>query len=116
MTYVPRHDLLQWTFLAAATYLFVTYRFARGADRSRLVSALLAQGMLLFAALAVFLAYHVHHAAGPQPEVLFWDSYVRVTPFHEQLAVPGFVGLVLAPLILLVALRAERAAVRPQLF
>ena len=98
-----------------ATYLFVTYRFARGADRERLVRAILVEGAVLFSALAAFLPYHVHHAGGPQPEVFWWDTPVPVTPFHEQLAIPGFVGLVLAPLILLVALRAQRAAVRPQL-
>jgi hypothetical protein len=106
--YTPSHHLREWTFFAAATYLFITYRFARVAERPRLVRAILAQGVVLATSLAVFVGYHIHHVQPPRDE---WGFLVM--PYHEQLAIPAFLALVLAPLIVLLALRMERADVRP---
>jgi hypothetical protein len=112
--YLPRHHLLEWTFFAAATYVFGSYRVARIADRAGLVRMLCVQGGLLFTAVLVSAIYHVYHGTGPQPEVQDWDSLRSVTPFHEQLAVPVFLGLVIAPLLAVIALETDRHAVRAQ--
>src|SRR5512139_3899429 len=84
--YEPRHHLLQWTFAAAAGYLFATYHVARAVAHRTLGRVLKLQIGLAVVVVVVFLAYHHHHAAGPQPAMRFWDVSEPVTPFHQQLA------------------------------
>ncbi len=106
----PHYRLLEWTFVVAATYLFGTYRVARVANREALVRMMLMQGGLLLTAVLVFAIYHVYHAGIPQPD---WDTYCP--PFHEQLAVPVGLALVLAPLFGVIALETDRLAARTRL-
>lgn len=102
-SYVPRHDLLELVFLGGALYIFATYLVARAVSHRMLVRALFVQVGLFTATVAAWWIYHVRY--GTPPMVQDWDSYVRVTPFHEQLALPAFIGLLAGPAIIAVALR-----------
>jgi hypothetical protein len=104
-SYYPRHDLLEWTFTGAAFYLYGTYLFARRAARPMLVRGLFAQLGLFVTALVTWLVYHANSVT---PMVQDWDRDVEVMAFHEQLAIPAFIALVAAPLIVLLALRMDR--------
>ena len=112
VSYTPRHNLLAWTFTGAALYLFTTFLFARQAPVRMLLRALYVELGLFAGGLVTWLVYHQHHALRQQPMVSDWDGYVRVTPFHEQLALPAFVGLVLAPCVIGVAWLVERGKPR----
>lgn len=103
--YKPGHHLMDWAYFFAATYVYGAYRVARIAQAPTLRRMFYLQGGLVFAALAVLLAYHAQH---PGMTEHTWSS-----PYHVQLAAPVFLGLFLAAGLAAIAMRLERSDVRP---
>ena len=111
-TYEPRHHLLELALAGATLYIFVAYQIARAASHRALVRTLFAAVGLFTVTIFVWLVYHARH--GQPRMVQDWDSYVSVTPFHEQLAVPVFAGLVGGIAVLAIGLhRAPRPTLGP---
>jgi hypothetical protein len=70
--------------------------------------AVCATGMMLVVGAIAYTAYHVTHA-GPRYIQVF-KSYERVTPYHEQLAVPAFLALLGGVAIAFIAFARSRRA------
>jgi multidrug transporter EmrE-like cation transporter len=102
-SYQPHHHLLELSVVGATLYIFSTYFVARAVSQRTLVRALFGAVGLFTITVVTWFVYHSHH--GEAPMVQDWDGYTRVTPFHEQLAVPVFVGLAGGIAVLAFALR-----------
>ena len=108
--YAPNHHLCEWAFVAAAAYLFATYWWVRTADASWVHRMRYLQAALFVAAVLVFVAYHHYHAGDKRPSGLWRGEYFYdITPFHEQLALPVLLGLLLPWLVVTAALPSDRS-------
>jgi hypothetical protein len=103
--YVPNHNLLELVVVGATLYLLGAYLVGRAVSQRALVRSLFGAVALFTVAAVVWGVYHAQY--GEPPMVQDWDSYTKVTPYHEQLALPAFIGLAGGIAILAVALRRE---------
>jgi hypothetical protein len=113
--YAPDHHLREWAFVAAAVYLFATYWWVRTADASRMHRVRYLQATSLVGTALVIAVYAHFHAGDKRPSGLWrGDYFVDITPFHEQLAIPLLLGLLLPMWIVSVALQIDRSDQRQQ--
>ena len=107
--YAPSYHLREWAFVAAAAYLFATYWWVRTANASCVHRGRYLQTALFAAAVLVFAVYHHFYAGDKRPGLWRGDYFYEVTPFHEQLAIPILLGLLLPVLVVTVALQIDRS-------
>lgn len=104
--YTPPH--LGLYVLAGLVYLGVVAALAR----------LLPRGMIVITALALIqgiVAYAAYHATHGEPRyVQAFMDYDRVTPYHEQLALPAFATLLAGLAIAVATWSRSRTASAPQ--